>query len=158
MTQDLKQQFASRLNETRSGMLSAGAAPAVPMSHFYEAEKDDAVLWFITSKGTELAQAAQKQTKGQYLISDNDAQLYARVDGVIRAENDPATLERIWSFVADAWFEEGKQDDDVQLLRMDMRAAEVWITGGSLKFFYEMAKANLTDTRPDLGQHGHLHF
>ena len=71
---------------------------------------------------------------------------------------DPAKLDELWSAIAGAWFEDGRQDDDVQLVRMDLSTAEVWATGGSLSFLYEIAKAHLTDEKPDMGQHGTVRF
>jgi len=44
------------------------------------------------------------------------------------------------------------------LIRFDLTEAEVWATGGSLKFLYEVAKAHLTDSKPDMGDHGTIHF
>ena len=41
---------------------------------------------------------------------------------------------------------------------MDLTEAEVWTTGGSISFLYEIGKANMTDQKPDLGEHGTLRF
>jgi hypothetical protein len=46
----------------------------------------------------------------------------------------------------------------VQLVRMDLKQAEVWLTGGSLSFLYEIAKANVTKQVPDAGEHGTIRF
>lgn len=153
---DLNQTFWNRLGDCRTGMLSATAAPAAPMSHYVDAEHR--ALWFITAKGTDLGKAADGTSKAQYIVSDDDAQLYTRIDGTLTTVNDPAKLDELWSVFAAAWFEGGKKDDDVQLIRMDLSEAEVWSTGGKLSFFYEIAKANLGGGKPDVGQHGTLRF
>lgn len=156
MADDLKKQFWDRLEDTRTGMLSADGAPAVPMSHY--SDDDENVIWFITAKDTDLGQASVPGAKGQYIVCSNDESLYARIDGTLSAVTDPATLDEIWSTVAGAWFEDGKHDPDVQLLRFVPDQAEVWATGGTLTFLYEVAKAQMTDEKPEMGQHGTIRF
>ncbi|WP_372993712.1 pyridoxamine 5'-phosphate oxidase family protein [Sulfitobacter sp.] len=156
MTDSLKEEFWDRIEDVRTGMLGTDDARSVPMSHYVD--KDANVLWFITAKGTDLAKTAQSGASAEYVVISNDEHLYARVDGKVQAVSDPAKLDELWSAIAGAWFEDGRQDDDIQLVRMDLSSAEVWATGGSLSFLYEVAKAHLTDEKPDMGQHGTISF
>ncbi|SFE65208.1 General stress protein 26 [Sulfitobacter brevis] len=158
MSDKVKKEFWDRLEDTRTGMLSADSARAVPMSHYVDEDGPANVLWFITAKGTDLAKAATTGAQSQYIICSNDEHLHARIDGRLTASNDKAELDRIWNGVASAWFEGGERDPDVQLLRLDLTQAEVWITGGSMQFLYEIAKAHLTDEKPDMGDHATLRF
>ncbi len=156
MSTSLKAEFWDRLEDTRTGMLAADRARAVPMSHYVD--KDAGVLWFITANGTDLAKASQTGAAAEYIVSSNDEHLHARINGTINAVTDPAKLKDLWSAIPAAWFDEGREDEDVQLLRMDLSEAEVWLTGGSLSFLYEIAKAHLTDQKPDMGEHGTIRF
>ncbi|EEB86068.1 pyridoxamine 5'-phosphate oxidase family protein [Roseobacter sp. GAI101] len=156
MNTSLKEEFWDRIEDIRTGMLGTDEARSVPMSHYVD--KDANALWFITANGTDLAKTAQSGASAEYVIISNDEHLYARVDGKVQAVTDPAKLDELWSAIAGAWFEDGRQDDDVQLVRMDLSTAEVWATGGSLSFLYEIAKAHLTDEKPDMGQHGTVRF
>lgn len=156
MTDSLKEEFWDRIEDVRTGMLGTDDARSVPMSHYVD--KDANVLWFITAKGTDLAKTAQSGASAEYVVISNDEHLYARVDGKVQVVSDPAKLDELWSAIAGAWFEDGRQDDDIQLVRMDLSSAEVWATGGSLSFLYEVAKAHLTDEKPDMGQHGTISF
>ena len=79
MANDLKNEFWDRLEDTRTGMLAANGAPAVPMSHYSDDDKN--IIWFITAKGTDLAQSAARSVESQYIVCSNDESLYARVDG-----------------------------------------------------------------------------
>lgn len=153
---DLNETFWSRLSDCRTGMLGAPSAPATPMSHYVDAEHR--ALWFITAKDTDLGKAADTATQAQYMVCNDDEQFYTRIDGTLKTVNDPQKLDELWSIFAAAWFEDGKQDKDVQLIRLDLSAAEVWATGGKLSFFYEIAKANLGGDKPDAGEHGTLRF
>ncbi|MEH6644177.1 pyridoxamine 5'-phosphate oxidase family protein [Sulfitobacter sp.] len=153
---DLNETFWNRLSDSRTGMLGTDTAPAAPMTHYVDAEHR--ALWFITAKGTNLGIAAAGGASAQYIVCDYDAQLYTRIDGTLRSVIDRAKLDDLWSVFAAAWFEDGKQDYDVELIRLDLTEAEVWSTGGKLSFFHEIAKANLGGSKPDVGEHGTLRF
>ncbi|WP_259992187.1 pyridoxamine 5'-phosphate oxidase family protein [Sulfitobacter sp. S190] len=122
MTDTLKQKFWDRMDDTRTGMLAATDAPAVPMTHYVDEEAG--VLWFITAKGTDLGSGATGGAAAQYLVSSKDEHLYARIDGRLEAISDPRKLDELWNVFAAAWFEDGKRDEDVQLLRFAPAEAE----------------------------------
>lgn len=156
MSTSLKEEFWDRLDDIRTGMLAAGQARAVPMSHY--ADRDAGVLWFITAQGTDIVKSAKAGSSAEYIVSSDDEHLYARIDGTVHAVTEPEKLAELWSVVPAAWFEDGWQDKDVQLVRMDLTEAEVWATGGSLSFLYEIARAHLTGKKPDMGEHGTIKF
>lgn len=158
MADNLKKEFLDRLEDTRVGMLSAGAARAVPMSHYFDDDDPKSTLWFITAKQTDLSIAAGSGTPGTFIVSSTDEALHARIEGTLSVSHDTEQLDKIWNKIAQAWFEGGQQDPDIQLLRFDPSEAEVWLTGGSMKFLYEIAKAHLTDSRPDMGDHAVITF
>ena len=149
-------QFWSRLDGVQAGMLGAGSARHVPMSHYAEAETNR--LWFITARGTDLVEACQSGAEASYIVASGDGKLYARIHGRARVETDQAKIDELWNPIAGAWFEDGKDDPDVRLIRMDLSEAEVWATDGGLRFLYETAKAHLTGTPPDMGEHGTIRF
>ncbi|MEO9465192.1 pyridoxamine 5'-phosphate oxidase family protein [Sulfitobacter pontiacus] len=156
MSTSLKKEFWDRVDDTRIGMLATDTARAIPMSHY--ADHDANCLWFITARDTDLAKSAQTGAAAEYLVTSKDEHLYARIDGTAQAVTDPAKLDELWNAFAAAWFKDGRKDDDVQLVRMDLKQAEVWLTGGSLSFLYEIAKANVTKQVPDAGEHGTIRF
>ncbi|MEO9632798.1 MAG: pyridoxamine 5'-phosphate oxidase family protein, partial [Sulfitobacter sp.] len=90
--------------------------------------------------------------------ASKDESFWARIDGHVSAVTNPTELDKIWNAIAGAWFEDGKQDPDVQLIRFDLTEAEVWATDGGFKFLYEIGKAQLTGEKPDMGKHGTIRF
>lgn len=153
-----KEDFWTRLEGVQAGMLSLGAGGRpVPMSHYVDPHSD--TLWFITAQGTDLAEGLSSGPRpARYILASGDGRLYARVDGAASLSQDEAKLSEIWSAVADAWFEDGRTDDDVALVRLDLSEAEVWATSGSLRFLYEIARAQVSGDKPDIGTHGRLSF
>ncbi len=59
-----------------------------------------------------------------------------------------------------AWFEHGKDDPLLTMLSFKVDDAEIWAsTNSTLKFGWEIAKANMTDEKmPDVGVKQHLTF
>ncbi len=155
---DLVDTFWKRLDDINSGMLGLTEDPRlVPMSHY--ADRDLNTLWFITAKDTDLSQSLRDGAKGAlHVVSSANEGLYTRIHGRLSLSNDSKKLDELWNAVASSWFEEGRQDPDVQLLRLDLAEAEVWATGGRAAFLYEIAKSKLTGSKPDMGDHYSLTF
>ncbi|MFN3278169.1 MAG: pyridoxamine 5'-phosphate oxidase family protein [Paracoccus hibiscisoli] len=155
---DHNHQFWSRLDDINSGMLGVTRDPRlVPMSHY--ADRKAGVLWFITAKGTDLATSvAQGAQPAIHVVSDGGQGLYARIHGQLSLSDNAAKLDELWNAVASSWFEDGRQDPDVQLLRLDLTEAEVWATGGKVSFLYQIAKSKITGDKPDMGDHYSLTF
>lgn len=158
MSDDNRDTFWKRLDGINAGMLGLrDDARLVPMSHY--ADPDEGALWFITAKGTDLAQAAlQGPQDALHVVSDSSKGLHACLHGRLSASNDREKLDEIWNAIASSWFEDGKQDPDVQLLKLDITEGEVWITGGSLSFLYQIAKSKVTGDKPDMGEQFTLTF
>ena len=155
---DHNHQFWSRLDDINSGMLGlTHDARLVPMSHYTDRKAN--VLWFITARDTDLARSvASGALPAVHVVSDAGQGLYARIHGRLSLSDNAAKLDELWNAVASSWFEDGKQDPDVQLMRFDLDEAEVWATGGSLSFLYEIAKSKITGHKPDMGDHYSLTF
>ena len=47
-------------------------------------------------------------------------------------DNDRATIDRLWNPFVAAWFEGGKDDPKLQLIRFDPEAAQIWLNDNSL--------------------------
>lgn len=155
---DHNHQFWSRLDDINSGMLGVTQdSRLVPMSHY--TDRKVGVLWFITARDTDLARSvASGPQDAMHVVSDAGQGLYARIHGTLSLSDNRAKLDELWNAVASSWFEDGKQDPDVQLLRLDLTEAEVWATGGSMAFLYQIAKSKITGDKPDMGDHYSLTF
>ncbi|WP_238367063.1 pyridoxamine 5'-phosphate oxidase family protein [Mesobacterium pallidum] len=156
MAQDLKSEFWNRIDKAQAGMLEAGGAEMTPMSHF--ADKDEGVLYFITAEGTDVERACHGSAQATHVVADSKAHLYARVEGTLTQEKNESKLDELWSPVAGAWFDKGRDDPKVRLIKFTPKTAEIWATDGAAGFMYEIAKANLTDETPDVGDHGLIVF
>jgi general stress protein 26 len=156
---DQAKDFWKRLDDTRAGMLGLEAAHRmVPMTHY--ADGDAGVLWFIGADGTEVVNSVTAQPRDAHYVLTSAAEgLYANMIGSLSLEHDAAKVDEIWNAVAASWFEEGRRDPDVRLLKFRLAEAEVWSTTTSkLSFAYEIAKAKMSEAKPDLGDNYTLRF
>jgi general stress protein 26 len=47
-------------------------------------------------------------------------------------DNDRATIDRLWNRFAAAWYEGGRDDPKLQLIRFDPAAAQIWLNENSM--------------------------
>ena len=131
-TRDLERKFWKAIDHDRTVMLGiTGVAPR-PMTAL--AEDDKAPLWFFTASGTDLAESLRGSMGKQATatVTSKDHGLFATVSGKIVVDNDPAVIDRLWNPFIAAWFEGGKDDPTLRLLRMDPEETHVWLNENSL--------------------------
>ena len=58
--------------------------------------------------------------------------LFATVHGNVSLDNNRATIDRLWNRFVAAWYEGGKDDPKLALLRLDPERAEIWADASSL--------------------------
>ncbi|WP_246195325.1 pyridoxamine 5'-phosphate oxidase family protein [Paracoccus litorisediminis] len=120
-----KDLFWKRLESINAGMLGTRAQlKLVPMSHY--ADRDAGALWFITAQGTDLvAEVEGGAQPALHIVGDAAGKLWTRMEGHLELSPDRGKLDEIWNRVAAAWFDEGKDDPDLRLLRLDLSEAEI---------------------------------
>lgn len=88
-------------------------------------------IWFFTAKDTELVQALGSSQRGVAHFVAKGHELFATLHGELRVDNDRATIDRLWNRFAAAWYEGGKDDPKLQLLRFDPEHAQIWLNENS---------------------------
>jgi general stress protein 26 len=130
------------------GLAGAQEAALQPMTAF--AERETGRLWFFTYKDTDLAEAVGGGAAAMFVYQRDDLQ--ACLTGRLRLQPDRERMDRYWNPVVAAWYPQGKDDPRLTMLCFDAEAAQVWTTdAGPTRFAWEIAKANATHHRPDLG-------
>ena len=125
---------------------------AQPMTAFRDEELG--TIWFFTRDDTDLAKEVSGGGQPAYFnYGSKDQKVWAAVHGKLSvAPRDQAIIDRYWNPVFPAWYPDGKTDLHLTLLRFDDVEGRIWVSdGGLLKFVFEIAKANLTNTTPDSG-------
>ncbi len=148
------------LDAVRAGMLglTAGGDGLQPMTHF--PDRASGTIWFISSTDTALVQSLGMGEDADYVVISEDHDLHASLRGKLYHLHDAAKLDALWSPVIAAWFEGGRQDPRVALLRFDPEVADVWASSTStLKFGFEIIRATLDPGhQPDIGVKATVRF
>ena len=157
---EVEREFWQEVERTRCGMLGAGQVSRgrfVPMTAF--AEPESGKIWFYTSRGSDLAGAGERGVPAVFIVMAKDQELQACVRGELRSSCDTLHRDKYWGPTVAAWFPKGKKDPNLTLLCFTCEDADVWVSDvGMLKFGWEMAKANLTGSTPNVVGHVHLTF
>ncbi|KAB7648422.1 pyridoxamine 5'-phosphate oxidase family protein [Polymorphobacter fuscus] len=131
--QDLQAKFWKALHSDRTVMLGLdGVENAHPRPMTAQAEGDKSPLWFFTSTESDLVQHLNEGHHAVASFVDKGHELFATLHGTLVLDNNPATIERLWNPFVAAWYEGGKTDPKLRLLRMDAHTAEVWLNESSI--------------------------
>ena len=143
------------------GLADAEEAHTRPMTALVEGEAGP--IWFFTARGTSIVDALGTGHRAFGAFSAKGHSLFAAIHGDLRIDNDRAVIDRLWNPFIAAWYEGGKDDPDLVLLRFDPDDGQIWENGSSLlagirmlvgrdpKQDYEdkVAHVDLGDGRPD---------
>jgi general stress protein 26 len=89
-------------------------------------------LWFFTTKDNNLVEAMRRKAdRAMLTFASKGHDLFATVDGRLEEDNDRETIDQLWSPFAAAWFEGGKDDPNLQLIRFDPISAQIWLNENS---------------------------
>jgi general stress protein 26 len=113
------------------GLAEGAESRAQPMTAQIEGDAGGPI-WFFTAKDVDLVR--QLGTGGPALLhfAAKGHDLFASVEGRLVPDNDRATIDRLWNPFVAAWYEEGKDDPKLQLLRFDPGSAQIWLNENSL--------------------------
>lgn len=89
-------------------------------------------IWFFSSTDTMLVRQLQGTERAILTFADKGHDLFACVHGDLRVGNDPEMIDRLWNRFVAAWYEGGKTDPKLVLLRFDPQEAEIWENASSL--------------------------
>ena len=103
---------------------------ARPMTAQVDGERGP--IWFFTAKDTEIVQRLKEGNRAIATFSSKGHDLFATVHGSLQLDNDRRNIDRLWNRFVAAWFEGGKDDPKLALLRLDAERAEIWLDGSSL--------------------------
>ncbi len=136
---ELTKDFWEALDDSRVVMLSAvgmGNAPARPMTAQTDEDIKDGSIYFFASRGEGIGREVLAGTQTAcFTFQSKDNKLLASAIGPIAAVHDDAMVEKLWSPMAATYYDEGRSDPDLVLLRFTPPEFEVWraSTGGMLK-------------------------
>lgn len=97
-------------------------------------EDAEGKFWIFTSKSNRIAPGGPAMA--QYVSKDH--KIFACIRGTLMPEPDRSLIDKYWSNQTEAWFEGGKEDPELLLLRFELDDAEIWEGDESLTGFFKM--------------------
>jgi general stress protein 26 len=131
---DLEDKFWLMLKADRTVMLGlTGDNPdhAQPMTALFEGERGGPI-WFFTSNETDLSAQIGDGVRAMMQFVAKTHDVFACVDGRLQPDNDRRVIDRLWNPFVAAWYEGGKEDPKLLLLRFDLDSAKIWLNENSL--------------------------
>jgi len=105
-------------------------------------------FWFYTRRDNRLAPGGRAMA--QYVSKDH--KVFACIMGTLVAETDPAVIDRYWSNMVEAWFDGGRSDPELIMLRFELESAEIWEGDESLLGKFKMLTGRKIEG-PEAGRH-----
>ncbi len=154
---DPLQQLWDILEDTRAGMLGVEDSDQHMQPMAPQLEKESNSIWFYARSDSDLVKAVRTSDRASFCVISKDHDYHASLTGLISENKSRAHIDKFWSPMVSAWFENGKDDPTLTMLQLKLDDAAIWASSNStLRFGWEMAKANLTGKEPDLGVHTHI--
>jgi general stress protein 26 len=131
---EIRDRFWKELKSERTIMIGLDGAEGggmQPMTALIEGD-EGGPLWIFTAKDTGLACEAAGGKPAHATFTGKKHDLFANVSGRLTLDTDRAVVERLWNPYVAAWFEGGKDDPKLALLRFDPDIAKIWLNATPL--------------------------
>lgn len=156
-----QKQLLELLSEARCVMLGS-PDPAEHMQPMSPQLDDDLIeaqpgtVYFFSDSTSDLGQAILAKAD-DVMLTYMTKSYQACIRGRLSIATETTLVDRFWNSIVASWYPGGKTDPKLLMLKFEMKDAAIWAsTGSPIKFLYETAKANLTDTLPDVGERAHI--
>ena len=108
-------------------------------------------LWFFTAHPS--PKTDDIATTPAVNVALSDGKSYLSIAGTASVNHDETRIDQLWNPFVEAWFENGREDPSVALLRIDATSAEYWsVDKPGIVRAFEVAKALITKQQPDVGE------
>ena len=103
-------------------------------------------IWFIGHSPSETVDNINNNPEVNLAYVSQDDKSYLSVTGRAELVEDREKLDELWSMTYNAYFEQGKEDPKVQLIKVVPHGAEYWENGNAIASAVKMTAAAVTDT------------
>lgn len=114
-------------------------------------------LWFISSAESNKNFDIKADEKVQLLFAKITDSHYLTVYGSAKIYTDKSKIEEMWTPIAKAWFEDGKDDPNVTIIRVSPEDVYYWDTKyGRIVYLLKAAVSAIVGKDVDSSQEGKL--
>jgi general stress protein 26 len=130
---DLEAKFWKALKSDMTMMLGLDGVEdghARPMTAQLDGERGP--IWFFASKDNAIVQKLDRGNRAIATFASKGHDLFASVHGTLSVDTDRAVIDKLWNRYVAAWFQGGKDDPKLALLRLDPEQGEIWLDASSV--------------------------
>lgn len=118
---------------------------------------DDGTLWFFSKKDSNKNRQLASNSAISLMYANTGSDSYLFVEGTAKVMRDQAIIDRLWTDFAKVWFEEGKDDPSLTLIKVNPEHAHYWDTQhGKIISSAKILFSTLTGAAADDGREGEL--
>ena len=131
---ELEAKFWKALKSDRTMMLGISGVQeghARPMTAQLEGD-EGGPIWFFTASDNDLVKQLRGNARAVATFASRGHDVFAAVHGSLSVDTDRGVVDRLWNRFVAAWYEGGKDDPKLRLLRLDPDQGQVWADASSL--------------------------
>jgi general stress protein 26 len=87
----------------------------------------DDYIYFFTTKDNGLVENMHQNRRAIATFVSKGHDLFASVHGSLQEDQDRTKIERLWNPHVAAWYQGGKDDPNLLLIRLDPESAQIWL-------------------------------
>lgn len=130
---------------------------AVPMSR--QEVDEEGNIWFLFSSESETHQNLSRNNKVSLLYAHVGDYNFLSVNGTAEVSRDPERVDKYWNKMIEAWFEKGKEDPRIRVLKVTPDEAHYWDNkSNKLVTLLKVAASAISGQQLDIGREGKLNL
>lgn len=120
---------------------------------------DEGNIWYLISSESETYENLLVNNKISLAFGDPGSYTFLSIDGIAEASRDQERIEKYWNKFVEVYFEKGKEDTSIRVLKVTPLDSHYWDTKTN-KFMtlLKVASAAITGNKVDIGREGELNI
>ena len=83
-------------------------------------------IYFFGAKSEAIVKGLSENNRVVCTFVSKGHKVFADIHGTLETIEDRALVDKFWNPIIASWYKDGKDDPDLQLLRLDTSKAEIW--------------------------------
>lgn len=150
------------VNDIDIGMLSTYSSESkfphsVPMSR--QEVDDEGNIWFLFSAESETYRRLQQDKDVSITYAHVSDYKFLNITGNSEVSTDQSRIDKYWNKFVEAWFEKGKEDPNIRILKVVPKDAYYWDNKTNKLFtLLHIATNAITGNKSDVGREGEINL
>ncbi|HMR17738.1 MAG TPA: pyridoxamine 5'-phosphate oxidase family protein [Sphingobacterium sp.] len=128
---------------------------AIPMSR--QEVDEEGNIWFLFSSESETYHNLQQNNKVSLFYAYVGDYNFLSINGTAKVSKDQERIDKYWNKMIEAWFEKGKEDPHIRVLKITPHEAHYWDNkSNKLVTLAKIVTSAISGQQLDIGREGKL--